>query len=107
MEEESEVDGVYKTDSDKIYLFARNDPDKELWFHRLNIAAAFDLSAVVDEPAANKRKTSVEEYNKFLKAYVAYLHNVYESSNYPILTNKNQKKTEVRNTNSFITYKYD
>lgn len=104
MEEESEVDGVYKTDSDKIYLFARNDPDKELWFHRLNIAAAFDLTAVVDEPT-NKRKTSVEEYNKFLKAYLAYLHNIYESSNYPVLTSKNQKKKEVSNTNSYIMHK--
>lgn len=91
MEEENEVGGL-KTDSDKIYLFARNDPEKELWFHRLSLAAAFDLS-IIDEPV-NKKKKNIEEHNKFFKAYLAYLHNVYKSSNHPILS-ENQKKKEV------------
>lgn len=47
----------------------------------------------MDEPA-NKKKKNVEEYNKYLKAYLAYIHNVYELSNYPVLI-ENQKKKEV------------
>lgn len=96
LEEENEVDGVWKTDSDKIYLFARNDPEKELWFHRLNLAAAFD--AVIVDDSTNKKKKNVEEYNKYLKAYLGYIHNVYELSNYPVLT-ENQKKKEVSYAN--------
>lgn len=98
LEEENDVDGVWKTDSDKIYLFARNDPEKELWFHRLNLAAAFDM-VDVDEPV-NKKMKNVEEHDKFIKAYLAYLHNIYESSNYPVTTD-NQKNKEVSNDNIY------
>lgn len=94
LKEEDDVDGVWKTDSDKIYLFARNDPEKELWFHRLNLATAFDM--VVSDDPVNKKKKSVEEHDKFIKAYLAYIHNVYEASNYPVLTD-NQKNKEVSN----------
>jgi len=90
-EEENEVDGEWKTDSDKIYLFARNDPEKELWFHRLNLSSAFDVVAA--DELTNKKKQNVEEHNKFIKAYLGYLFNVYELSNYPVLTD--QKKKEV------------
>jgi len=98
LEEENEVDGVLKTDFDKIYLFARNDPEKELWFHRLNLAASFDMMA--DDESVNKKKANVEEYNKFFKAYLAYTHNVYELYNYPILAN-NQKQKEVGTPNIY------
>lgn len=80
-----------KTDSDKVYLFARNDPEKELWFHRLNLASAFDI--IVDEQA-NKKKINVEEQYKYVQAYLAYIHNVFELSNFPVSTD-NQKKKEV------------
>lgn len=100
LEEEEDVDGVWKTDSDKIYLFARNDPEKELWFHRLNLAAAFDVTAI-DEPV-NKKNKNVEEHIKYLKAYLAYIHNVYELSNYPVLS-ENQKKKEVSIINNNIS----
>lgn len=89
--EENEVDNVWKNDLDKIYLFARNDPEKELWFHRLNLAATFDIAI---EELINKKKTNVEEHNKFIKAYLAYIHNVYELSNCPVVTD-NQKKKDV------------
>lgn len=92
LEENNEVDGEWKTDSDKIYLFARNDPEKELWFHRLNLSSAFDV--VVPDELPNKKKQNVEEYNKCIKAYLGYLFNVYELSNYPVLTDV-QKKKEV------------
>lgn len=90
LEEKNEVDGEWKTDSDKIYLFARNDPEKELWFHRLNLSSAFDV-VVTDEPT-NKKKQNVEEHNKFIKAYLGYLFNVYELSNYPVTTDSPKKK---------------
>lgn len=90
--EENEVDGEWKTDSDKIYLFARNDPEKELWFHRLNLAVSFDITTV-DEPI-HKKKINLEEHNKFLKAYLAYMANLYELSNCSVLTD-NLKKKEV------------
>lgn len=97
MEDENEVDdGVWKTDFDKIYLFARNDPEKELWFHRLNLATSFDIK--IDDEPLNKKKTNLEEYDKFNKAYLAYIHNVYELYNYPILTN-NKKINEVSTSN--------
>lgn len=92
IEEENEVDGEWKTDSDKIYLFARNDPEKELWFHRLNLSSAFDV--VAGDELTNKKKQNVEEHNKFIKAYLGYLFNVFELSNYPVL-NDVQKKKEV------------
>jgi len=92
LDEENDVEGVLKTDSDKIYLFARNDPEKELWFHRLNLAAAFDLIDVDD--SENKNNKNVIEHDKLLKAYLAYIHNVYELSNYPVSTD-NLKKKEV------------
>lgn len=93
LEEENEVDSVWKNDSDKIYLFARNDPEKELWFHRLNLAAAFDMAI---EELVNKKKTNIEEHNKFIKAYLAYIHNIYELSNCPVVSD-NQKKKDVSN----------
>jgi len=92
VEENNEEDGEWKTDSDKIYLFARNDPEKELWFHRLNLSSAFD--AVVTDELTNKKKQNVEEHNKLIKAYLGYLFNVYELFNYPVLTDV-QKKKEV------------
>lgn len=92
LDEENDVESVLKADSDKIYLFTRNDPEKELWFHRLNLASSFDTLA--DEP--DNKKKNVEEHDKFLKAYLAYIHNVYELSNYPISAD-NQKKKEVSN----------
>lgn len=92
LEEKNEVDSEWKTDSDKIYLFARNDPEKELWFHRLNLSSAFDLVAV--DELTNKKKQNVEEHNKFIKAYLGYLFNVYELSKNPVLTDV-QKKKEV------------
>lgn len=102
LEEENEVDSVWKNDSDKIYLFARNDPEKELWFHRLNLAAAFDMA--IEEPI-NKKKTYVEEHNKFIKAYLAYIHNVYELSNCPVVPDNQKKKdvsiTSIYHTNNF------
>lgn len=91
LEEENEVDGGWKTDSDKIYLFARNDPEKELWFHRLNLATAFDMTT---EETINKKNKNVEERNKFHKAFIAYIHNIHESFNYQVLTD-NQKNKEV------------
>ncbi|XP_060860672.1 testis-expressed protein 2 isoform X2 [Metopolophium dirhodum] len=90
VEENNEVDGEWKTDSDKIYLFARNDPEKELWFHRLNLSSAFDV--VVTDELTNKKKQNVEEHNKFIKAYLGYLFNVYELSNYPVLMDVQKKK---------------
>lgn len=93
LEEENDVEGVLKADSDKIYLFARNDPEKELWFHRLILASSFDTLA--DDPD-NKKNKLVEEYNKFVKAYLAYIHNVYELYNYPVTTDNHMKK-EVSN----------
>lgn len=93
LDEENEVDGVWKTDSDKIYLFARNDPEKELWFHRLNLATAFEK---VDETSKKKNQNIVlEEHDKFIKAYIAYLHNVYKLSNYPILSNLQKKEVSI------------
>ncbi|XP_027836909.2 testis-expressed protein 2 isoform X2 [Aphis gossypii] len=90
LEEEDEVDSEWKADSDKIYLFARNDPEKELWFHRLNLSSAFDVVAA--DELTNKKKQTVEEHNKFIKAYLGYLFNVYESSNYPVNTDVQKKK---------------
>lgn len=90
VEENNEEDGEWKTDSDKIYLFARNDPEKELWFHRLNLSSAFD--AVVTDELTNKKKQNVEEHNKLIKAYLGYLFNVYELFNYPVLTDVQKKK---------------
>lgn len=101
MKDENEIDSILKTDSDKIYLFARNDPEKELWFHRLNLATSFDMMA--DDELVNKKKENVEEYNKFIKAYLVYIYNIYNSYNYPILTN-NQKKKEVSTSNILCLY---
>lgn len=91
-DEENEIDGAWKTDSDKIYLFARNDPEKELWFHRLNLAISFDIMTI-DEPN-NKKNINFEEHDKFIKAYLAYMANLYELSNCSSLTD-NLKKKEV------------
>lgn len=96
MDEENDVENVLKTDFDKIYLFARNDPEKELWFHRLHLAASYDATTVDDNNG--KKKKNVEEYNKCIKAYLAYIHNVYELCNYPVPVD-NQKKKEVSNSN--------
>jgi hypothetical protein len=68
----------------------RNDPEKELWFHRLNLSSAFDV--VVTDESTNKKKQNVEEHNKFIKAYLGYLFNVYELSNYPVTTDFQKKK---------------
>lgn len=90
LDEENDVDGVLKADYDKVYLFARNDPEKELWYHRLNLAASFDVMAA-DDPD-NKKKKNVEEYDKFHKAYIAYIRNVYELANYTVVTDILKKK---------------
>ncbi|VVC35698.1 Hypothetical protein CINCED_3A022835 [Cinara cedri] len=92
-DEENEVDSVWKTDSDKIYLFARNDPEKELWFHRLNFAVSFDM-LTVDEPI-NKKKINFEEHDKYLKAYLAYMANLYELSTCSVLTDNLKKKEKI------------
>lgn len=95
LDEENNVENVLKTDFDKIYLFARNNPEKELWFHRLSLAVLYDSTAVNDP--SNKKKNKLEEYNNYNKAYLAYIHNVYELSNYSV-SNDNQKTQEVINS---------
>ncbi|XP_050419888.1 testis-expressed protein 2 [Adelges cooleyi] len=88
--EENDVDNGLKTDSDKIYLFARNDPEKELWYHRLNLAASINI------PNDEMRK-KLEQRFKLHKAYLAYIHRAHELSNIPIKIDSSKNKTKLHN----------
>lgn len=103
LDEKNDVQCVLKIDLNKIYLFARNNPEKELWFHRLSLAVLYDATAVNDPN--NKKKNKLEEYNNCNKAYLAYIHNVYELSNYSVSID-NQKMQEVSNSITCYFIKY-
>lgn len=102
LEEENDFENVLKTDFNKIYLFARNNPEKELWFHRLSLATLYDTTNV---DHSTKKKNKLEEYSSSNKAYLAYIHNVYKSSN-NLVPGNNQKLQEVCYSNIHYFIKY-
>ncbi|XP_050531492.1 uncharacterized protein LOC126900085 [Daktulosphaira vitifoliae] len=95
-EDENLIDSKWKTDRDKLYIFARNEPEKELWFHRFNLAAVYSSSNEI------LRKRKIESRFKLLQAYFVYMYNAYELSVVPLIQNEDKLLSNMSKGQGFL-----